>query len=79
MLIITPITDSIALYATKSKANMKHSVYLYYDESTRSRKLTLKTFNDSRFRLNFIATIVGISKENFETFKKNINFKIKIN
>ena len=70
MLIITPITDSIALYATKSKANMKHSVYLYYDESTRSRKLTLKTFNDSRFRLNFISTIVGISKENFDTFEK---------
>lgn len=63
----------------KAKTIMKHSVYLYYDESTHSRKLTSKTFNDSRFGLNFIAIIVGISKENFETFEKNINFKIKIN
>lgn len=63
----------------KAKTIMKHSVYLYYDESTHSRKLTSKTFKDSRFTLNFISTIVGISKENFDTFEKNINFKIKIN
>ena len=52
----------------KAKTIMNHSVY----ESAHSRKLTSKTFNDSRFRLDFISTIVGISKENFETFEKTI-------
>lgn len=56
----------------KAKTIMKHSVYFYSDESAHSRKLTSKPFNDSRFRLDFISTIVGISKGSFETFEKTI-------